>query len=206
MFCPGCGLKEDRQVQYCRTCGTDLRAVRVSVEQPDMVAASAIAARQEIGRAIADKIRDADRFKDLEDVLPQIDKFLESPQERRLRRMRSGVITAVSGIGATISFILISMAQENVLFLAALGLITFLIGLGIIINGMLFTELKEAKPRLSTEAIEREISLRATNELAEKQNDLFPSQPAVRPPSVVEGTTKHLNSNLIDAPRLKSLP
>jgi hypothetical protein len=183
-----------------------LRAVRASVEQPDMVAASAIAARQEIGRAIADKIRDAERFKDLEDVLPEIDKFLESPQERRLRRMRTGVITAASGIGATVLFIIISMAEEDAFFLVGLGVITFLIGLGILINGMLFTELKEAKPKLQTDATERELSFRATNELVEKQNDLFPSQPASRPPSVVEGTTKHLNSNLIDAPRLKSLP
>ena len=29
-----------------------------------------------------------------EDVLPQMEKFLESPEEKRLRRVRAGVITA----------------------------------------------------------------------------------------------------------------
>ena len=58
MFCPNCGLKEERTVQFCRTCGTDLGAVRDTLEQPNSVAASAVAAREEIARAAAAKIKD----------------------------------------------------------------------------------------------------------------------------------------------------
>src|SRR6266478_2696747 len=79
MFCPGCGIGEERAVPFCRTCGTDLRAVRVSLEQPDIVMVKADEPRIEIGRAIANKIRDADRVQDLQDILPKIEKFLETP-------------------------------------------------------------------------------------------------------------------------------
>jgi hypothetical protein len=58
MFCPNCGLKEDRTVQFCRTCGTDLGVVRDALEQPNSVAASTAAAREEIARAAAAKIKD----------------------------------------------------------------------------------------------------------------------------------------------------
>ena len=92
MFCPGCGLEERGSNQFCRACGTDLRPVRFALEKPDNITASAISARDEIGRAVAAKIRETQSVyelkKDAEDVLPEIEKFLESPAEKRLRRMR----------------------------------------------------------------------------------------------------------------------
>ena len=45
MFCPSCGSEERQASQYCRACGTDLRPVRVSLERPDSVTASAVSAR-----------------------------------------------------------------------------------------------------------------------------------------------------------------
>src|SRR3989454_10750317 len=98
--------------QYCRACGTDLRRVRVSLEQPDSITASAVSAREEIGRAVADKIREVEDTRDLkrvaEDVLPQIEKFLESHEEKRLRRVRAGVIAAASGFGTGILGLIMS--------------------------------------------------------------------------------------------------
>ena len=83
MFCPGCGLEERESNQFCRACGADIRTVRLVLERPDSITASAVSARDEIGRAIASKIREAKSAKDLaivtEEVLPQIEKFLESP-------------------------------------------------------------------------------------------------------------------------------
>ena len=85
MFCPGCGIEEKQFNQFCRACGTDLRPARAVLEMPDIITASAETAREEIGRAFAAKIRDAATATDLkivaEDVLPQIEKFLESPEE-----------------------------------------------------------------------------------------------------------------------------
>src|SRR6266851_3985020 len=148
MFCPSCGSEERQASQYCRACGTDLRPVRVSIERPDSITASAVSAREEIGRAVADKIREVEDARDLkrvaEDVLPQIEKFLESYEEKRLRRMRAGVITAASGFGAAILGLVMSAFLRNADIEAAvlifgLGTIAFAIGLGLVLNGLLFT-------------------------------------------------------------------
>lgn len=143
MFCPSCG--SEQHGQYCRSCGADLRPVRTALENPDAITASAISARDEIGRAVADKIREAKSAKDLskivEDVLPQIAEFLETPEEKRLRRIRAGMVTAAIGLGAALAFAILGMAvkEDAVLFVAGLGLTIFLIGLGIIFNGWYFT-------------------------------------------------------------------
>lgn len=112
MFCPGCGLEEKQSNQFCRACGTDLRLVRLGLERPDNITASAVSARDEIGRAVAAKIREAESIGHLkivaDDVLPEIEKFLESPAEKRLRRVRSGTIVASIGLGATIAFALVA--------------------------------------------------------------------------------------------------
>ena len=113
MYCPGCGSEERQMSQYCRACGTDLRTVRMSLERPDSVTASAVTAREEIGRAMAAKIRDVDDsqlHRIAEDVLPQIEKFLESPEEKRLRRMRDGVIIAASGLAASVPAVFLFLA------------------------------------------------------------------------------------------------
>ena len=102
MFCPSCGSEEHQASQFCRACGTDLRVVRMSLERPDSITESAVSAREEIGRAVAEKIRQMEdarymrRFAQY--VLPKIDKFLESPEEKRLRRLRSGSITSLIGL------------------------------------------------------------------------------------------------------------
>src|SRR5499426_3109893 len=105
MYCPSCGSEERQLSQFCRACGTDLRVVRTSLERPDAITASAVSAREQIGLAVADKIRQMESAKDLErvaeDVLPHFEKFLESPEEKRLRRIRVGVITAAVGLAFT---------------------------------------------------------------------------------------------------------
>jgi len=54
MFCPSCGSEEHQASQFCRACGTDLRVVRMGLERPDSITESAISAREEIGRAVAE--------------------------------------------------------------------------------------------------------------------------------------------------------
>src|ERR1700694_403223 len=57
MFCPGCGLSEERTVQFCRSCGTDLGIVRETLAQPDTAGNSIALAREEIARAVAARIQ-----------------------------------------------------------------------------------------------------------------------------------------------------
>jgi hypothetical protein len=206
MFCPTCGSEERQLIQYCRACGTDLRVIRIGLEQPDAITASALTARDHIGRAIADKIRETQSTKDLkkvaEEVLPEIEKFLETPDEKRLRRIRAGVVFASIGLGATLIFSMLSAAENDFFPLIGFGAVFFFLGIGIIINGLVFT-----KPR-------RQIPDEAQEALAQKhldaqfQNVLNPSPSAQPPtnelngreavavrPSVTEHTTHQLRSN-----------
>src|SRR5947207_6095768 len=143
MYCPICGSEERQPGQYCRACGTDLRVVRRGLERPDEITASAVSAREQISQAMAEKIREMESSRDLqriaEDVLPKIEKFLESPEEKRLRRVRAGVVTAAIGLGATLLIFLMSLEARDLLPFISLGLITFFIGLGLLINGLAFT-------------------------------------------------------------------
>src|SRR5947209_347247 len=164
MYCPSCGSEERQLSQFCRLCGTDLRAVRASVERPDVVTSSAATARTEIGRAFADKIRELESGTELkqvaEDVLPQVEKFLESPEEKRLRRMRSGVTTSAIGLGAMLMFFLVALftRQEELLVAIGAGAIVFVIGLGILINGkVLSVQNKEAPDRSSEDDVQKRL-------------------------------------------------
>ncbi len=197
MFCPGCGLEELQSNQFCRACGTDMRVIRTALAMPDSITASAASAREEIGRAVAAKIRETKSTKELakvtEEVLPEIEKFLESPEEKRLRRLRNGTILSSIGMGVAIALSIVSVFKnkEEFMFLAGLGLITFFIGIGFILNGVFLTvpkrSLPERNPYIEPDALPAqqpqgflEMPARA------ETNDLFPS--------VTEHTTKHLKN------------
>lgn len=143
MYCPTCGSEERQASQFCRACGTDMRAVRITLERPDAVTESAISARDQIGRAIADKIRTTKTASQLqkvaEDVLPEIEKFLESPAERRLRRLRTGMVTGFIGIGAALAGVLASLVEADLFVLVIPGMILLFVGLAIMLNGLWFT-------------------------------------------------------------------
>ncbi len=192
MFCPSCGLEEGQLNQFCRACGADLRGVRVALERPDNITESAVSAREEIGRAVAAKIRETESVRELkkvaEDVLPEIEKFLESPEQRRLRRIRAGVVISSIGIGAALMFLLISMTGENTLFMIGAGLVTFFIGLGIVINGLLFTIPRKGVPNNSLDAQnQRELDVAKA-----QTNDLVLPETKTVFSSVTENTTQHL--------------
>lgn len=198
MFCPECGTEDRQANQFCRACGTDLRRVRVAVESPDGITASAMSAREELGRAIAMKIREIQGAEELstvtEDVLPEIEKFLESPEEKRLRRMRTGMILSSVGLGAAIGVSIASrfMDEPDVIILAGLGVVAFFIGLGFILNGMFLTVPRRTlRDRASEAGSQRELDGAGPHpndlELPEQSREAF------SPATVTEHTTRHLD-------------
>ena len=196
MYCPECGIEERQANQFCRACGADLKRVRIAVQSPDSITASAVTAREEIGRAVAAKIRETQNVYDLkkvaEDVLPEIEKFLESPEEKRLRRMRTGMLIACIGLGVAIAISIASMfvRDPDIIVIAAMGLVTFFIGLGFLLNGFFLTLPKMALNDRSSDAE----SQRALDGAGSDTNDLRLPEPAslFSPASVTENTTKHL--------------
>jgi hypothetical protein len=154
-----------------------------------------LSAREEIARAIAYKISQLNGAGELktmaEDVLPEVEKFLETPANRRLRRMRAGIITAMIGMGATSFFALLSTMPGNheAFFLIGLGITAFLIGLGIVINAKWFTLLPEHEAaRELPEAVQTFLSAPAAN-----TNELPPYRAPVPVTSVTEHTTHRLS-------------
>lgn len=194
MFCPGCGMEEKQANQFCRACGTDLRTARAGLEKPDNITASAVSARDEIGRAVASKILETKSTKELaqvtEEVLPQIEKFLESPAEKRLRRMRNGTIVSSVGFGGTTAFTIMNifLKEDFLVMLGGLSIITFFIGLSFVINGFLLTVPKKSLQDKSSDAkSQRDLDVAQinTNELVLQETDSIFT-------SVTEHTTRHL--------------
>jgi len=176
--------------------------VRNSLENPDAITQSAVSAREQIGMAVADKIRQMSSAKDLErvaeDILPPFEKFLESPEEQRLRRIRAGVITAAIGLGASIVVILMAMDQIVIFPLITPALITFLVGIGTVINGMLFTVPRKSLPGDAHDALSQKLLDSGLNRLSHEApaagsstNDLAPASKS-QVPSITEHTTHHL--------------
>ena len=201
MYCPSCGSEERQLSQYCRACGTDLRVVRSTLERPDAITASAVSAREQISKAFADRIRELETNSDLKhiakDVLPELEKFLESPEEKRLRRIRAGVITSTLGLAITIVTLVMALNKQDMWPYLGSGLITLLVGLGIVVNGLLFTIPKKTLPGKESDALSQKIAdsnMQADSpQLRAMTNELSPgAKPAL--PSITEQTTHHLGS------------
>jgi hypothetical protein len=154
MFCPGCGLNEERAVQFCRACGADLGAVRESLERAEAAEPSVTAAREEIARAIAARIKEGQWWQ-VGALAPEAEKLFESLRERRARlrrrdeeqrlaRLRGGTITAAVGLGLVLLFQLLRVMDDRAVILIGPSLLVLLVGLGVILNGLLFTVPKSA--------------------------------------------------------------
>ena len=203
MYCPSCGSEERQLSQFCRACGTDLRIVRNSLENPDAVTQSAVSAREQIGMAVADKIRQMSSAKDLErvaeDVLPHFEKFLESPEEKRLRRIRAGIITAAIGLGATIVLLLMAFDKVDLFPFVTPALVTFLVGIGVIVNGLMFTVPRKSLPGDAYDALSQKVLDSSGNRPpyevppASLTNELAPAS-RQQIPSITEHTTHHLKT------------
>jgi hypothetical protein len=209
MYCPSCGSKEDQVIQFCRTCGTDLRLVRASIEMPDQPSASTVTARDEIARAVAAKVQEGQWWQ-LGAMVPEVERLFESPQMRelrlvreaeaqRLRRLRAGVITSAVGLGTILLLLILSMAKPDLLLLAGPCLVVLLIGLGILVNGLLFTLPRgSAIPFANQE--QNDIGLESGTS-ADTRGDLSTVQPRFAPYTVTDQTTRHLSSELVKPPR-----
>ena len=212
MFCPSCGSEERQASQFCRACGSDLRAARTSLERPDSITASAESAREEIGRAVAERIRQMEDAHTMErfahSVLPKVEKFLESPEEKRLRRLRSGTITALISLAVGIpSLLLMAVAHKDGVqvlleWLSVFALITFATGLALLINGLLFSKPhKEIEDRSSRARAQDLLDGGYARPLAGSRSDAnsplrapTTSNLGQPPGSVTEHTTLHLKS------------
>ena len=212
MFCPGCGLKEDRPVQFCRACGADLRAVRETLERPEAAEPSVAAAREEVTRALAARIKEGEWWH-VGALVPEVEKLFESPrarrerlrrqdEEQRLGRLRGGTVTAAVGLGLVVLFQLLRILDDRAVLLVGPSILVLLIGLGVIINGLFFTMPKGSRhPDAAPDEPRPRLPDNSTNELGVPRGELGAAGPSFIPPSVTEQTTQNLRGQSLKTPR-----
>ncbi len=174
MFCPGCALQITEDTKFCKSCGTNLRGVR-----------EAMTGRNE--QFDWSKTWVAEMFLTEEE---RERRRGVTPEQKRLNEIKAGVITTVAGLGAMIFlyFFLGTVAdakpQDNAVEIIRrvwlAGVVPFLIGLGLLFNGIFLTKrsVKLPAPPVSTP-----LPAHTTNQLIE---------PPRAHASVVEHTTAHL--------------
>lgn len=184
MYCPSCGTETSDQTKYCTKCGVNLRRVK------GVLGKGGASVREEFDweRATLEDWR-AERE----------ERRKKTPEEKRFNEIKGGVITSSVGLGLMIFLSLLFDAIANtrgsgadiLRSLWAVGLIPFLIGLGILINGLFVSK--------------RIVDLKRQQERKDQQTPLFsapntspvarlvePSQSPISDFSVTETTTTKL--------------
>ena len=188
MYCPSCGTEAGDQTKYCTKCGVNLRRVKgvlgrggAGPKQGEDWGQFLLEKRIERGEARKKK----------------------TPEVKRLEEIKAGVLTSSVGIGLMVFLSLLFDAiastiegpEGNILrSLWAVGLIPFMIGLGIIFNGLFVSK--------------RIVDLKQQREMKDQQSPLFsapntldtspvarlvePSQSPISDFSVTETTTTKL--------------
>jgi len=200
MYCPSCGSEDRHLSQFCRSCGADLRPAKPPAEQVDPLTASAISAREQVSLAVADKIRQMESAREMrrvaEDVLPALDKFLRTPEERRLRRIRVGVIISGIGLASVVSAFLAALGDSDFLPMLVPTFIILMVGLSVVINGVFFTLSRKKLTDGAGAKIPAKLRGVSVPEYQQplvnsNTNDLGLTSPM---PSVTDHTTHHLKS------------
>ena len=192
MTCPRCASNQSDDIKFCTSCGANLQAVREAMQAPDSS-----------GKFNWNNTWVAEMF-----TSSQVNEMRKQEMERRLgitpevkryNEIKAGVITSWVGIGVTIFlfFLMHAIANQNPrdaellssVWLA--GLIPFMVGVALIINGVLVS-------KKMVEVMERERS--KSNSLEEG-----PAPRGLKSPdtsefiptnfSVTDQTTRHLESS-----------
>lgn len=183
MFCPRCGTSQSVDTKFCKTCGGNLSAVRQAVET-----------RETGGKIDWTKTWVAEMFltKDERDRQRGI-----TPEMKRERELKAGVITASAGVG--VSIFLYVLMQGVVLSLRnpgseveilsrlwVAGVIPLFVGLGLIINGLLVG--RGNRQRVITDALQSGSPLQS---VPPSDTERFLNPPF----SVTEQTTRQLEDS-----------
>lgn len=174
MFCPGCAIQVVDDAKFCKACGANLRGVR-----------AAMTGRDE--RFDWSKTWVAEMFLTEEE---RERRRGVTPADKRNNELKAGVITTLAGLGAMIflRFFLEAVANnesggeaEIIRRVWLVGVVPFLIGIGLLFNGIFLSKPGRRSPAQSQ--LPNQLPASPTNQLAEASGTDF---------SVVEHTTAHL--------------
>jgi hypothetical protein len=205
MFCPQCGANQSEELKFCNLCGANLQAVRQVVATRELMDDKFDWSKTWVAEMF---LSEAERKRRVQEQ-KVLEHELESqrgvtPEVKRYNEVKAGIITASVGLGVSI-FLFIFMQgiilsgqtppHENEILsrIWVAGVIPFLIGIALIINGLLVSKkivevIRREEHRLSPPAFGESTSPRALHTA-----DTSEISPASF--SVTEDTTKHLTNS-----------
>ena len=202
MFCPQCGIETHEQLKYCKQCGTNLRRI--------MGVMGKGGAGYKLGSEATfwheDWIEERREARE--------NKRNRSPEEKRLLEIKSGVITSSVGLGVMLFLFFMMSAVANLngipedvswilTAIPSVGLIPFLLGLGIIFNGV-FVSKKIVQLKLEQEQRSRQPLFSPTPETAPVSHLQQGGESIISDFSITESTTSKLREPVpISSPREK---
>lgn len=191
MFCPQCGTSQSDDIKFCKTCGGNLFAVRQAVATRDSSGGKIDWSKTWVAEMFLSESEQEKRKLQRERELGI------TPEVKRERELKAGVVTAFVGIGVSLFLyvlmegIVLSLhnpgSEKEILSrLWVVGVIPFLIGLGLIINGLFVGRAK--RKQVTTDALESGAPLQA---LPPSDTEHFVRSPF----SVTEQTTRQLEDS-----------
>ena len=187
MFCPSCGIETREPLKFCKQCGANLRRIQGVMGKGG-------------GGSRAHSVVSLDQMA-LEEYQEERErKKKNTPEEKRLNEIKTGVITSSVGLGVMIFFSLLFDAIANTVSgpeasilrsLWGVGLVPFLVGLGIIFNGLVvgkkLVELKRQQGQFAPQPLFSAVP--GTSPVPPLSET---AQPAIGDSSITESTTTKL--------------
>ena len=141
MFCPRCGSAHSDELKFCKTCGVSLESIRRAVESGDAGSGKFDWGNTWVAEMLLSSEEQVRRAKEIE-RLSGI-----TPEVKRRNEIKAGVITASAGLGV---MIVLNVIMQGIILggnvtpgdaeilrrVWIAGVIPFLVGLALIINGV----------------------------------------------------------------------
>ncbi|MBO0857502.1 MAG: zinc ribbon domain-containing protein [Chloracidobacterium sp.] len=196
MYCPSCGTESNDLTKYCTKCGLNLRRVKGLLGKGGAGVLEGNY-REQARLALLEVRRD----KIEEQKKRANERRKKTPAEKRLNEIKAGVIVSSLGISLMLFLSLLfdaiasTMAgpEANILrALWAVGLVPFMAGIGILLNGFFVSKrIVELKRQEDQTADQQSFIFSAPNTSPVMQL-VEPSQPTISDFSVTETTTTKL--------------
>ena len=192
MICPRCSSNQTDEIKFCTFCGANLEAVREALERPEAAKKfewndTWVAEMFMSGKAAQLKKQEMERRMGI------------TPEVKRYQEIKAGVIVSCIGIGLSIFLYWFMQGvaghvdeeeQEIIRRIWIAGIIPFMVGLALIINGLVVSKkMVEIQERLVREAKPLEEGAAPRSLRAADTSQFIPTGV-----SVTEGTTRHLSN------------
>jgi hypothetical protein len=199
MFCPQCGANQSEELKFCKVCGANLHAVRqaVATRETDEKFDWSKTWVTEMFLSEGERKRRTQELELKQGITPEV---------KRYNEIKAGVITSCVGLGVMIFLFFLMQGiilsgqnspgdNEILSRVWIVGVIPFLIGLGLIINGVFVS--KKLVEAVRNEMSGQPQSTTALGEHRKKDEHLFlnaaNTKEFISPNfSVTEDPTKHL--------------